>query len=559
MKSRVPVLLLVTALVWPSVAVGQDTLTFADEAPDDGLDHFFVPFDVPAGTVEIAITHDDLSEANILDWGLLDDTGAFRGWGGGNAEPIVVGVDAASRSYLTGPIQAGTWRVVVGKAKIAEPPGEYTIEVKLRATPTLTAQPERSPYVATPALEVGPRWYAGDLHVHSLESGDARPTIDDVATFARARGLDFVHLSEHNTVSQHDFLVDAQSRHPALLLIPGMEWTTYSGHAGTIGLTDWADHKVGMPGVTAVAAANAVHEQGALFNIHHPVLDLGDMCIGCAWTLEVPPEAIDGVEVAGGGWEQSGYIFTRDAIAWWDALCDRGAHAAALGGSDDHKGGRDLGLFDSPIGNPTTMVYADELSVESIIRGIRDGRTVVKLQGPSDPMIELESDPPREGDTISAQYVVLRATVEGAAAGTTQVRFVKNGQPLDAVGIDGDPFVFEQEFDAPATGEDRYRVEVVTGSNRPLSLTSHLWVRYGDDLPSRPRGGDPGPEPADDVGDPPDDAGTDAAVPPPADVVTDGCGCEMVAYRTPSGAWPLLSTLAAALLRLSLRSRRRTG
>src|SRR5687767_11751642 len=71
--------------------------------PADG-EFFLLPFDVPAGTVEIEIRHDDLSDENILDWGLFEPDGKFRGYGGGNEEPAVVGLDAASRSYLAGPI-----------------------------------------------------------------------------------------------------------------------------------------------------------------------------------------------------------------------------------------------------------------------------------------------------------------------------------------------------------------------------------------------------------------------------------------------------------------------
>ena len=99
-----------------SLASGQEVLTFEGDVPDDGLDHFLIPFTVPAGTVEIEVSHDDLSAENILDWGLEDPSG-FRGWGGGNSENAIVGVDAASRSYVPGPIAAGQWAVVVGKAK----------------------------------------------------------------------------------------------------------------------------------------------------------------------------------------------------------------------------------------------------------------------------------------------------------------------------------------------------------------------------------------------------------------------------------------------------------
>ena len=86
--------------------------------PDGPETHFFLEFQVPEGIVEIEVQHDDLSSANILDWG-LDDPNGFRGWGGGNSETAIVGAAAASRSYVPGPMPGGTWEVVVGKAKIA--------------------------------------------------------------------------------------------------------------------------------------------------------------------------------------------------------------------------------------------------------------------------------------------------------------------------------------------------------------------------------------------------------------------------------------------------------
>ena len=65
--------------------------------------------------------------------------------------------------------------MVIGKAKIIDGSASYHLEVLLKDAPTLAAQSEREPYEAPAALDDEPRWYAGDFHVHSLESGDARP------------------------------------------------------------------------------------------------------------------------------------------------------------------------------------------------------------------------------------------------------------------------------------------------------------------------------------------------------------------------------------------------
>jgi hypothetical protein len=468
------------ALAVAEVPAAADTsFPISGNVPTDGPNHFFLPFDVPPGTAEIEIAHDDLSKDNILDWGLQGPDGVFRGWGGGNEENAIVGELAASRSYLAGPITPGTWRVVVGKAKVVTSPASYLVTVTLREHPTLPQQ-NRVPYAPRAAIRLNPGWYAGDFHVHSRESGDARPTISEVLDFARSRGLDFVELSDHNTTSQLDFYVE--NARPDVLLVPGVEYTTYAGHANGIGATKYVDDKIGQPGVTIDGAVDQFHAQGALFSINHPALDLGDLCIGCAWKHALSPEKIDAVEIGTGGWRQSGLVFGKKAIAFWDAICATGRHAAAIGGSDDHRAGRMLEYNQSPIGSPTTMVYARELSVQGLLDGIRSGRTVVKLQDPTDPMIELDASG-LEGDTVRARGATVRAKVTGAPMGASLV-FVTDGVPGDDIPIGADPFVRELPLAAPASGEKRVRAEVwIDGA--PRTVTSHVWIAFAD------RGEDP--------------------------------------------------------------------
>lgn len=466
-----------TGLMSHEASADETVIDLAGEVPEGAPDHARIAFEVPAGTQEIEIAHDDLSEANILDWGLEDPAG-FRGWGGGNEENIVVAESAASRSYLAGPLPAGTWYLVIGKAKLEELPATFAATVTLRDQATLTPQPERQPYAPAPALEEAARWYAGDLHVHSRESGDARPPLDEIADFARSRGLDFVELSDHNTTSQLDFIVDAQSRHDDLLLLPGVEYTTYDGHANGIGATSFVDHKIGTDGMTIERAVAAFHDQGALLSINHPTLDLGALCIGCAWGHEVPAKDLAAVEIATGG---AYPLFIDSAIDFWDGLCDQGAHLAAVGGSDDHKAGQDLGSFQDPIGEPTTMVRAERLDAASILDAIRGGRTVVRVT-PDEPMADLASDPVADGDTVAARRAMFTASLTGPFAEGTTARFVVDGVPHEAQAVTADPFTLEIELDPPAQGELRVRVEVLVGEDRRV-ITSHLWLRAGDATP----------------------------------------------------------------------------
>ncbi|MBT8463679.1 MAG: CehA/McbA family metallohydrolase [Deltaproteobacteria bacterium] len=452
-----------------SAARAQDPcpgLIIQGTVPDGPETHFFLPFEVPADIAEIEVRHDDLSSENILDWG-LDDPNGFRGWGGGNSEPAVVGIEAASRSYVPGLMPAGTWEVVVGKAQIVETPAEYDVCVILRTEPTLPPQP-RMPYEDPGVLDSEARWYAGDFHVHSRQSGDASPSISNTLEFAEEAGLDFVMLSEHNTNSGLTLYGSVQPDFPKLLIVPGVEWTTYAGHANAIGAIDWVDHKVGVRGVTVEGAIEAYQAQSALFSINHPTVPGGNFCIGCPWEIEVDPRTIDGLEAQGGIW---------DAIAYWEQMCVEGSHATAVGGSDDHQAGDGSGVLYSPIGMPTTMVFAENLSVDAILEGVRAGRTVIKVKSIDDPMLETELSGERVGNTVFADTATLSVRVTGGTGNTLQV--IKNGVVLETESIDTDPFTHELIVDAPAEREDRYRHQVVAAVD-PVTIGSYIWLRAAE-------------------------------------------------------------------------------
>ena len=507
-------------VAFASVAQGQepDCDLIEGDVPTGPETHFFVPFEVPAGIVEIEVRHDDLSAANILDWG-LDDPVGFRGWGGGNSEPAIVGVEAASRSYVPGPMPAGTWEVVVGKAQIEDPPGQYRIEICLRTEATLPPQP-RSPYQDPGVLEEGPRWYAGDFHVHTRQSGDATPTIEETLAVADETGLDFVVLSEHNTNSGLTLYGDIQPGFPNLLIVPGVEWTTYSGHANAYGATEWVDHKIGVRGATIEAAIQAYHAQGAFFTINHPTVPGGTFCIGCPWEIPVDPTTIDGVEVQSAIWE---------AVSYWEDLIADGSRAAAIGGSDDHRAGQGSGVLYTPLGVPTTMVYAENLSVEAILDALAAGRTVVKVDGPDGPMLETELSGTRVGDTVSADTATLSATVSGGEGLSLLV--IKNGRETTRVPIDSDPFMYEIEVTAPESGEDRYRHQVNRGGG-PRTIGSYVWLRAADE--------------------PPDGGVPDGGVEPSS---SNGCSCRVA---SPADRDTSILFFLVAALGYSWRSRNRS-
>jgi MYXO-CTERM domain-containing protein len=156
--------------------------------------------------------------------------------------------------------------------------------------------------------------------------------------------------------------------------------------------------------------------------------------------------------------------------------------------------------------------------VASLRTGIVNSRTVVKLPGPADPMIVLDTDPPRTGDTAIGATVVVVATVEGGAG--TQFRFVKNGfgveEPVDVV---EDPQTFTLELSPDDSGTQRVRAEVLDEDGTPRTLTSYVWLKQA---------------------------------PPQA-----GCGCRSTATGTPALLAWVIAALALKRARPKPRSRTR--
>jgi hypothetical protein len=454
------------------LAVVLSTMHYEGDVTAAGGDYVDVPFEVPAGTVEIQVTHTDGSDSVILDWGVWSPEG-FRGWGGGLTDDAIIGVEQSSRSYLPGPITPGTWTVSIGKAQLDGSGGHYSIDVVCRDNATLLVQPKApfSPVV----LDSARRWYKGDFHVHSIQSGDAGATFDQIATLAKSRGVDFVNLSDHNTYSQHALVAAYQMAEPDLLFLRGAEITTYSGHGNSVGTSSYVEHRLGKDGRTVAGIVDDVAAQGGVFIVNHPVLDLGSACIGCQWghVDDTPWDKVAALELITGNFEIGVQAFVPRVVTLWDSLLDQGKRIAVVGGSDDHRAGMDTGPTSSPIGSPTTLVLADNLSEAAIVEAVRAGRTMVQLSGPDDPLIDFTIDGAAIGDEVSVGGV--DASVHVVGGDGTFVQLWRDGKKIDQQSVSGADTTVTLH-DAPPDSTYRYRVEVINDINQRVVVTSHIYV-----------------------------------------------------------------------------------
>ena len=196
----------------------------------------YLPVEVPPGTWGVRVTLSYDRAAGVLDLGCLGPGGPrdFRGWSGGARDGYVITADEATPGYLPGEIEPGQWQVIVGPHQV--PPGGLPYELTAEAIaspgrlleppPDVPPAPDRPPRRNLPASD-GRRWRAGDLHTHTVHS-DGALTVGELARFAAESGLDFIAVTDHNTVSHHRELPRARRRY-GITLIPGQEVTRARG------------------------------------------------------------------------------------------------------------------------------------------------------------------------------------------------------------------------------------------------------------------------------------------------------------------------------------------
>ncbi len=434
---------------------------------DDHETYRELGFDVPPGLTRLTVSFDFTTreQKTTIDLGLLDPD-RFRGWSGGDKMRFTVGELDATPSYLPGPIVPGRWTLLLGVPNIR--PGvvaAYTATIRFdRGEATAVSAFSDEP------LEVGARWYRGDLHMHSCHSdgsvatqsgaGRAPGPVYRTVGAAAARGCDFIAVTDHNAVSHHHALRELQPHFDKLLLIPGVEITTFRGHAGVLGAIGFVEFRLEsrhLPAVTQLQ--DAVARQHGLFAINHPALPSNEYCMGCGWTAANTDFArVDAIEVCNGGamQAQGGKADGRfSGIPFWEARLNEGHRITAIGGSDNHKPDEDP-ITAPAVGSPATVVFAPNLSERAILDAIRAGHVFVDVEGVQGRGLELTArccgETAMMGDALAAPAgaeVAFELTVTGLSGARIDVVLDgEHGAALTGVRADGAaPFTFSLPSD----------------------------------------------------------------------------------------------------------------
>jgi hypothetical protein len=447
-----------------------------------------VTFDVPANVNRITIEFDytGRDQRTTIDLGLLGPDGfhgqdGFRGWSGGSKKIFTISATDATPSFLPGAIRPGRWTLVLGIPNIRpNMTSDYTAKVWFGHP----GDPAWLPEVLNPPLRKEAGWYRGDLHMHGAhsdgsctsQSGSQRVPCPLFLTIDAAlqRGLDFIALSDHNSVSQANDIRELQPYYDRLLLMPARELTTFTGHANLFGSDEPIDFRVGSASVpdwnTLLREASTLH---GLVSINHPLLPDDEGCMGCGWAAAKPVdmhlvqaiEAVNGVDA----------MLPTSGIPFWQHLLDQGYRLTGIGGSDNHDAKQTLGNL---VGTPTTVVHASELSMPAILAGIRAGHVFIDVAGTRDRFLDLSASNGQQtagmGDAInvpSGQRAHL--TVKVTAPQGSRVEMIVDGKAWQP---DADLLVhgtLDKSFDWPSDGKRHWIRANVRGSAGELLLVGN--------------------------------------------------------------------------------------
>ena len=450
-------------------------------APAQEGSFLYLPFEMPegAGRLDVRYEYSDaigsdphLTGGNTVDLGLFDERGiafmeaGFRGWSGSARHEFFVTPTAATPGYLPGPLTPGIWHIFLGLYKVGPRGCDY--RVMLRFSPAEGADDPSLPVMLPlrrDAPGFAPRpdgWYRGELHCHTHHSdGDSSP--DEVIAAARALGLDFLAITDHNTLSHLIELAALDT--PDLILIPGFEVTTYKGHWNVWGDRGWIDFRTLTPELLA-EAIQAARARGYLTSCNHP------RPYGPPWDFaEVTGSHC--LEVWNGPW----VLFNAVSLAYYEQRLNANERLVAVGGSDAHRlrGGADEV---ARVGTPTTWIYCPgPPSAAALLDALRAGHAFVS-EGPDGPRLTMDAGPAMMGDAIPRppdDRLTLTVRAVGGAGSTLEVR----GAPgrLLWYPVTGPDEVITLTVDV--SGTEYVRAQLVSGEDSDLlrALTNPIYLR----------------------------------------------------------------------------------
>ena len=385
-----------------------------------------IAFDVPENISCIKIKFEvQKNTGNFIDFGVESPEG-FKGWSGSSKDEVFISEEWSTPGYSIGKIQSGKWNLLVGLSKLT---CDHEIKINILLEKTM------------------PKWYKGDLHMHTIHS-DGDYELHDVVRHCKEAGLDYIAITDHNAFTQNKTYANSLD----IIKIPAFELTTYRGHSNFYGLNEPTSGIICNSPEDVQKFINEGRANGALVSLNHPFFK-------DEWTWGIDRYEFKFVEIWNGPWSQG----NMTAIKWWhNELCLK-RRVIALGGSDTHRRAGERWY-----GNPTTMIKSDDRNIKGLLNGVENGRVCV-CNSPDSSYLDLKI-----GDSVMGQYVKfnqeLVITIFGVHKGIIKI-YNNNGLVLEK---ELNSNVRELKLDTDVNAIF-YRAEFWSMEDIPYCISNAIW------------------------------------------------------------------------------------
>ena len=317
------------------------------------------------------------------------------------------------------------------------------------------------------------KWYRVELHTHTLAS-DGIMEPDELVKRAKKRNYDAIVVTDHNTTTSCKTAIE-KGKKAGVLVVPGIEWTTFWGHIVISGgkcNVDW--RSVNLENIDDKLAQ--AKKSGDLVTVAHPKRPGTPFCSECRFLYNIGDWSnVDAYEV----WSHYEPNISEDsafAKKEWSNLINEGYKIAPVYGYDWHAPDED-----GPAYAYTYVGMEDEISQEGILDAIRANHTYITMGVNVEASVFVDDKEYFFGDTIKAKKATIKMNAHVSSDYKKRfdveikgLRIYKNGKMFLAKKWEGEDIEIPVDLDCKNLRIELYGA--VEGKDCDLAILSPLYI-----------------------------------------------------------------------------------
>lgn len=246
------------------------------------------------------------------------------------------------------------------------------------------------------------KYYPIELHTHTEHSDGSFKPIELIKK-SEDFGYAGFFLTDHNTMSAHE---QVNQENHSILIMKGIEWTTFHGHMLVLGCTEAGDWtKANLDNIDECIAELRKSDDVAI-GIAHPFAIGNPVCTGCHWEYKVENwKNIDYIEIYNSANPQN-LPWNEEAYKFWVNMINKGYRLACAAGRDWHR--------DESENSNVAVSYIGldkELNQKNIISAIKSGKIYTSLAPYLEIEIEQNNNVYTIGDEVMSGSIILRTFI----------------------------------------------------------------------------------------------------------------------------------------------------